>query len=140
MISKVLIFVTILLQFLARSSAKPTTMFITDDRDWDDLVSHYVNYDDLSFSKEQLAFPTTDHPSSVELHPLIRALVKRSIDPVVEEVNKEPLVLELPVNNNGEDMEVAESHLFRPVFRYKSQYTERRRIRQLPIQFVSQNS
>lgn len=27
------------------------------------------------------------------------------------------------------DLEVAETHLFRPVFRYKSQYTERRRVR-----------
>ena len=27
------------------------------------------------------------------------------------------------------DLETAETHLFRPVFRYKSQYTERRRVR-----------
>ncbi|XP_050092102.1 uncharacterized protein LOC126575445 [Anopheles aquasalis] len=31
--------------------------------------------------------------------------------------------------DDANDLEVAETHLFRPVFRYKSQYTERRRVR-----------
>uniref|UniRef100_A0A182N7X3 Secreted protein n=1 Tax=Anopheles dirus TaxID=7168 RepID=A0A182N7X3_9DIPT len=33
------------------------------------------------------------------------------------------------VQEDPSDLEVAETHLFRPVFRYKSQYTERRRVR-----------
>uniref|UniRef100_A0A182WAK5 Secreted protein n=1 Tax=Anopheles minimus TaxID=112268 RepID=A0A182WAK5_9DIPT len=33
------------------------------------------------------------------------------------------------VNEEPSDLETAETHLFRPVFRYKSQYTERRRVR-----------
>ncbi|XP_052897558.1 uncharacterized protein LOC128304410 [Anopheles moucheti] len=32
-------------------------------------------------------------------------------------------------NEETPDLETAETHLFRPVFRYKSQYTERRRVR-----------
>ncbi|XP_035905812.1 uncharacterized protein LOC118509378 [Anopheles stephensi] len=35
------------------------------------------------------------------------------------------------IDDGPSDLETAETHLFRPVFRYKSQYTERRRVRTL---------
>ncbi|XP_058123846.1 death domain-associated protein 6-like [Anopheles coustani] len=46
------------------------------------------------------------------------------------EDNVEPRAASVPTDGDPTtDLEVAETHLFRPVFRYKSQYTERRRVR-----------
>ncbi|XP_053666103.1 uncharacterized protein LOC128715247 [Anopheles marshallii] len=41
----------------------------------------------------------------------------------------EQVIVGEAMNEESTDLETAETHLFRPVFRYKSQYTERRRVR-----------
>ncbi|XP_050076075.1 uncharacterized protein LOC126563473 [Anopheles maculipalpis] len=44
-------------------------------------------------------------------------------------VDDQPGVQGEAINEEPSDLETAETHLFRPVFRYKSQYAERRRVR-----------
>ncbi len=44
---------------------------------------------------------------------------------VIDEIIDEPLVFD-----NNDDMEVAETHLFRPLFRYRAQLEKRERLRQ----------
>ncbi|XP_058834507.1 uncharacterized protein LOC131691848 [Topomyia yanbarensis] len=99
-----------------------------DSDSWDSISKHYVNYDDLMFSKELNPEPGTE--------PVIQTIVKRSLVQLPDklELNPVPLITQFEDEN---DMEVAESHLFRPVFRYKSQYAERRRVRQVPSQFAA---
>uniref|UniRef100_A0A023EGB1 Putative secreted protein n=1 Tax=Aedes albopictus TaxID=7160 RepID=A0A023EGB1_AEDAL len=74
--------------------------------------------------------------ATTELYLLFEVpLVKRSIPESLE--NQQAAEINSNASpNEDNDMEVAETHLFRPVFRYKSQYAERRRIRQIPPQFA----
>ncbi|XP_039441148.1 uncharacterized protein LOC120421913 [Culex pipiens pallens] len=109
---------------------------ITDDGS---NVHDYVNYDDLSFSKESGVFEsiTETNPSQEDQPIHVHAVVKRS-DVLVPRLQSIALLIPASasaISTDDSDMEVAETHLFRPVFRYKSQYTERRRVRQLPGQF-----
>ncbi|KAL1400324.1 hypothetical protein pipiens_007533 [Culex pipiens pipiens] len=105
-------------------------------------VHDYVNYDDLSFSKESGVFEAvTETNLNLKDQPIhVHAVVKRS-DVLVPRLQSIALLIPSSaasasaISTDDSDMEVAETHLFRPVFRYKSQYTERRRVRQLPGQF-----
>uniref|UniRef100_A0A1Q3FZQ5 Putative conserved secreted protein n=1 Tax=Culex tarsalis TaxID=7177 RepID=A0A1Q3FZQ5_CULTA len=98
-------------------------------------VHDYVNYDDLSFSKESGVFETVTDTNPDQAEPIhVHAVVKRS-DVSGPRLQSVALIIPSAVASADDDMEVAETHLFRPVFRYKSQYTERRRVRQLPGQF-----
>ncbi|XP_055631699.1 uncharacterized protein LOC129771738 [Toxorhynchites rutilus septentrionalis] len=68
----------------------------------------------------------------------IRTDIKRS---AVTESNDRKLESNFLVHSSEEnDMELAESHLFRPVFRFKSQYAERRRVRQIQQSTLPANS
>ncbi|XP_055535550.1 uncharacterized protein LOC129724582 [Wyeomyia smithii] len=96
---------------------------------WSELSKHYVNYDDVSFSKELNPEPETEIPGL----PDAQTVVKRSLH-----LSPENDKIQLEADDAVEtDLEVAESHLFRPVFRYKSQYAERRRVRQVPSQLAT---
>uniref|UniRef100_A0A2M4CIX9 Putative secreted protein n=1 Tax=Anopheles darlingi TaxID=43151 RepID=A0A2M4CIX9_ANODA len=53
--------------------------------------------------------------------------VRHKRDLPLSDVRQDILLAE--AQDEAGDLEVAETHLFRPVFRYKSQYTERRRVR-----------
>uniref|UniRef100_A0A182R2K3 Secreted protein n=1 Tax=Anopheles funestus TaxID=62324 RepID=A0A182R2K3_ANOFN len=64
-----------------------------------------------------------EHPDANVRHSAQDQRHKRE-SPLAEQSFAEEVVKEDP-----SDLETAETHLFRPVFRYKSQYTERRRVR-----------
>ncbi|EAT45694.1 AAEL003050-PA [Aedes aegypti] len=87
----------------------------------DAAPTYVVNFDSVE--------ATTDQYLLYEL-----PIVKRSIIATLEK-QKTAVVDSDSSSVEQNDMEVAETHLFRPVFRYKSQYAERRRIRQIPPQF-----